>query len=141
MKPNFLTIDPEDDIEVLKGLASPIRIRILKLLRSEGRLNVNDISHRLSLPQSTVAINVQTLEEAGLISTEAVKAKKGHQKICSARFDEIIVRFEGDEPKRDANVVEVAMPTRPAVSARPMASSACSTSPTPFSIRPASRRR
>ncbi len=46
MKPNFLTIDPEEDINVLKGLASPIRIRILKLLRSEGRLNVNDISHQ-----------------------------------------------------------------------------------------------
>jgi predicted transcriptional regulator len=111
MKPNFLTIDPEDDIEVLKGLASPIRIRILKLLRSEGPLNVNDISHRLELPQSTVAINVQTLEEAGLIVTEAVKARKGHQKICSARFDEIIVRFEAEEElQRDSNIVEVAMP-------------------------------
>ncbi|RUT97172.1 transcriptional regulator, partial [Mesorhizobium sp. USDA-HM6] len=44
MKPNFLTIDPEDDIEVLKGLASPIRVRILKLLRSQGPLNVNDIT-------------------------------------------------------------------------------------------------
>src|SRR5262245_64002241 len=108
MKPNFLTIDPEEDIDILKGLASPIRVRILKLLRSEGRLNVNDISHRLALPQSTVAINVQTLEEAGLISTEAVKAKKGHQKICSARFDEIIVRFETEELQRDENIVEVA---------------------------------
>ncbi|TGQ56666.1 MarR family transcriptional regulator [Mesorhizobium sp. M1C.F.Ca.ET.193.01.1.1] len=111
MKPNFLTIDPEDDIEVLKGLASPIRVRILKLLRSEGPLNVNDITRRLELPQSTVAINVQTLEEAGLIVTEAVKARKGHQKICSARFDEIIVRFEAEEElRRDANVIEVAMP-------------------------------
>jgi predicted transcriptional regulator len=110
MKPNFLTINPEEDMEVLKGLASPIRIRILTLLRAEGRLNVNDISHRLGLPQSTVAINVQMLEEAGLIATEAVKARKGHQKICSARFDEIIVRFETVELQRDANVVEVAMP-------------------------------
>ncbi|CDX24627.1 putative DNA-binding protein [Mesorhizobium sp. ORS 3324] len=111
MKPNFLTIDPEDDIEVLKGLASPIRVRILKLLRSEGPLNVNDITRRLELPQSTVAINVQTLEDAGLIATEAVKARKGHQKICSARFDEIIVRFEAEEElKRDANIIEVAMP-------------------------------
>ncbi|WP_192250247.1 ArsR/SmtB family transcription factor [Mesorhizobium silamurunense] len=111
MKPNFLTIDPEDDIEVLKGLASTIRVRILKLLRSEGPLNVNDITRRLELPQSTVAINVQTLEETGLIVTEAVKARKGHQKICSARFDEIIVRFEAEEElQRDANIIEVAMP-------------------------------
>jgi predicted transcriptional regulator len=57
-----------------------------------------------------VATNVQVLEEAGLIATETVKAKKGHQKICSARYDEIIVRFEADKPQRDANLVEVAMP-------------------------------
>jgi predicted transcriptional regulator len=110
MKPNFLTINPEEDIDVLKGLASPIRVRILKLLHSQGRLNVNDISRQLNLPQSTVAVNVQMLEEAGLIATEAVKAKKGHQKICSARFDEIIVRFEAVKPPRDSNVVDVAMP-------------------------------
>ena len=48
--------------------------------------------------------------KSGLISTDTVKAKKGHQKICSARFDEIIVRFEAAEARRDDNLVEVAMP-------------------------------
>jgi predicted transcriptional regulator len=110
MKPNFLTINPEDGIEVLKGLASTIRVSILNALHAKGRLNVNEISRELGLPQSTVATNIQVLEEAGLIVTETVKAKKGHQKICSARFDEIIVRFEGERPKRKDNLVEVAMP-------------------------------
>lgn len=110
MKPNFLTINPEESVEVLKGLASPIRIGILKALHAHGRMNVNEISAELKLPQSTVATNVQMLEEAGLITTETVKAKKGHQKICSARYEEIIVRFEGEKPKKDANLVEVAMP-------------------------------
>jgi predicted transcriptional regulator len=110
MKPNFLTINPDDGIDVLKGLASTIRVRILKLLHAEGRLNVNEISRALALPQSTVATNVQMLEEAGLILTETIKAKKGHQKICSARYDEIIVRFEGTPAKPDGNLVEVAMP-------------------------------
>lgn len=110
MKPNFLTINPDEGLDVLKGLASPIRLGILKLLRASGRLNVNEISHRLALPQSTVATNVQMLEDAGLIATETVKARKGHQKICSARYDEIIVRFEAEKPQRDANLVEVAMP-------------------------------
>ncbi len=110
MKPNFLTINPEDNIAILKGLASTIRIRILKLLHERGRLNVNEISRLLELPQSTVATNVQMLEEAGLITTETVKAKKGHQKICAARFDEIIVRFESAEPRQDSNMVEVSMP-------------------------------
>lgn len=110
MKPNFLTINPEDSLDVLKGLASPIRVRVLKLLHLKGPLNVNEISHLLQLPQSTVATNIQVLEEAELISTETVKAKKGHQKICSARFDEIVVRFEGFEPRRKDDFIEVSMP-------------------------------
>lgn len=110
VKPSFLTINPEDGIGVLKGLASPIRVAILRLLHTNGALNVNEISHRLSLPQSTVATNVQTLEDAGLITTETVKAKKGHQKICAARYDEIIVRFEGEKSQRSTDLVEVAMP-------------------------------
>ena len=110
MKPNFLTVNPEDNIDVLKGLASSVRVSILKLLHVKGPLNVNDISRLLALPQSTVATNVQVLEESGLIDTDTIKAKKGHQKICSARFDEIIVRFEGVEQKRDDHMVEVAMP-------------------------------
>jgi len=110
MKPNFLTINPEENIEILKGLASPVRVGILKLLHVAGPLNVNEISARLKLPQSTVATNVQVLEDTGLITTETVRAKKGHQKICSARFDEVIVRFEGVAQQRDNNMVEVAMP-------------------------------
>lgn len=111
MKPSFLTINPDDGIEVLKGLASPIRIDILKLLRSSGSMNVNEISQRLALPQSTVATNVQVLEQCGLIETSTIKARKGHQKVCSARYDEILVRFEGDpKPAAGGKLIEVAMP-------------------------------
>lgn len=110
MRPNFLTINPEDSADILRGLASPVRVRILKLLRANGPQNVNDISRLLDLPQSTVATNIQVLEEAALISTSTVKARKGHQKICSARFDEIIVRFEEEPEPRNQDVIEVAMP-------------------------------
>jgi predicted transcriptional regulator len=110
MAPNFLTIDPDDGMKVLKGLASPVRTRILKLLHDRGKLNVNEISHRLGLPQSTVATNIQVLEKAGLVATETINAKKGQQKICSARYHEIVVRFESEARKRDSNLVEVSMP-------------------------------
>ena len=66
MSRNFLVIDPEDGIEVLKGLASPVRVKMLKLLHMEGALNGNDIAAKLSLPQSTVSTNLQILEAAGL---------------------------------------------------------------------------
>jgi predicted transcriptional regulator len=110
MAPNFLTIDPDDGMKVLKGLASPVRARILKLLHERGKLNVNEISHELQLPQSTVATNVQVLERAGLIGTETINARKGQQKICTARYNEILIRFETEARRRDNDLVEVSMP-------------------------------
>ncbi len=110
MKPNFLTITPDDGMPVFKGLASPVRMNILKLLHNRGQLNVNEISRELKLPQSTVATNVQMLEEAGLITTETIRAKKGQQKVCSARFGEIVLRFESSSAKPGKNLVEVSMP-------------------------------
>ena len=106
----FLTIGPDDNVSVIKGLSSPVRLRILHLLRRRGPANVNEISAHLGLPQSTIATNVQVLEAAGLIRTELLKAAKGQQKVCSARYDEIVIRLDGAPAKRQDNVIEVAMP-------------------------------
>ncbi|CDP51742.1 ArsR/SmtB family transcription factor [Paradevosia shaoguanensis] len=110
MSRNFLVVDPEEGLDVLRGLASAVRVRILKLLHVRGPLNVNDIAEALSLPQSTVSSNVQILEEAGLIRTETQKARKGNQKICHSTFDEVLVMFKEDIQHAKANAIEVAMP-------------------------------
>ncbi|GGA41873.1 ArsR/SmtB family transcription factor [Pelagibacterium lentulum] len=110
MARNFLVVDPEDSMEVLKGLASPVRIRILKLLHVRGSLNVNDIASILELPQSTVSSNVQILEEAGLVRSETQKARKGNQKICHSTFDEVLVAFKEDLAKVKGGHIEVSMP-------------------------------
>jgi len=110
MSRNFLVVDPEEGLDVLRGLASAVRVRILKLLHLRGPLNVNDIAEALSLPQSTVSSNVQILEEAGLIRTETQKARKGNQKICHSTFDEVLVMFKEDIQHAKANAIEVAMP-------------------------------
>jgi len=68
----------------LHGLASPARVRILRLLHRNTGVNVNDIAEALELPQSTVSSNLQILEAAGLIRTETQKGRKGHQKVCFA---------------------------------------------------------
>ncbi len=106
----FLTVNPGDDVEVVRGLASPVRLQILQLLRQQGPMNVNEISRHLGLPQSTVATNIQALEGPGLIATELTKAAKGQQKICRARFDEIVIRLDGSDAQTQDNLIEVAMP-------------------------------
>jgi len=110
MSRNFLVVDPEENLDVLKGLASPIRVKILKLLHVEGPLNGNEIAERLELPQSTVSTNIQILEGAGLIRTETQKARKGNQKICHSTFDEVLVMFKDAIRPANTNTIEVAMP-------------------------------
>ncbi|MEX1180397.1 MAG: helix-turn-helix domain-containing protein [Cucumibacter sp.] len=110
MAKNFLVVDPEDGQSVLRGLASPVRIKILKLLHTHGALNVNEIAGHLSLPQSTVSSNVQTLEEASLIRTEIHKARKGNQKVCHSAFDEVLVMFKEDIQRMRPDAIEVSMP-------------------------------
>lgn len=102
-----LVLDARRDAPILRALASEVRLRILELL-GKGPLNVNAIAEDLDLPQSTVAVNVQTLEEAGLVATEAVKARKGTQKLCRARYTEVLLRFGEPLPLDDA--IQVAMP-------------------------------
>ncbi|MDR3373715.1 MAG: ArsR family transcriptional regulator [Ancalomicrobiaceae bacterium] len=110
MQRDFLVIDPEQGMATLKGLASPIRVQILKLLHKKGPLNVNDIASELALPQSTVSINVQILEVGGLIRTENQKARKGNQKICIPIADEILVVFKSNGHGTDTDAIEVSMP-------------------------------
>ena len=110
MSRNFLVVDPEADMSVLKGLASPARVSILKLLHEKGPINVNEIADILDLPQSSVSTNVQMLEEAGLIRTETHKARKGNQKVCYSVYDEILVVFKTDIKEAEADAIEVSMP-------------------------------
>jgi predicted transcriptional regulator len=110
MSRNFLLVDPEERPDVLRGLASPVRVKILRALHVSGGLNVNDIASRLELPQSTVSSNLQILEEAGLIKTETQKARKGNQKICRAIYDEVLVMFKEDVAATKPDMIEVAMP-------------------------------
>jgi len=106
----FLTLLPDENRDAINALAAPVRLAILKLLRQSGPMNVNMISAALQLPQSTIATNIKVLEAARLIHTEAAKARKGQQKICSVPFDGVLIRLDGAAPKQRDNLVEVAMP-------------------------------
>ncbi len=110
MSRNFLIVDPEEGIEVLKAFSSPARVKVLKLLHTRGAMNINDIASALDLPQSSVSSNVQILEDAGLIRTETQRARKGNQKLCHTLFDEVLVMFKEDATTADSDTVEVAMP-------------------------------
>ncbi len=103
-----LVINPLEDMDKLKALASEPRIRMLDLV-SENAMNINEIADALSLPQSTVATHILILESAGLILTESVKAKKGNQKLCRCAFRDIIMQFP-EKQSESEDFIEVEMP-------------------------------
>ena len=110
MSRNFLVVDPDENLDVLRALASQARVRVLKLLHAKGAMNVNDIAASLELPQSTISANIQILEDAGLIRTETQRARKGNQKICHTSFDQVLVMFKEDVEALHPSAIEVTMP-------------------------------
>lgn len=105
---NTIVINPLEDLNKIKALASEPRIQMLNLLRSKT-LNINEIAEVLNLPQSTVATHISILEEANLITTESVKAKKGNQKLCKPSFRELLIQFP-EEKNTEENFIEIEMP-------------------------------
>lgn len=53
--------------EVLKALAHPARLRILKLLAARGACICGDLVEAMPLSQSTVSQHLKVLKQAGLI--------------------------------------------------------------------------
>ena len=108
-KSRSLIIDSSRDSRILTVLGTEVRLRILELLQNQ-ELNITEISRRLGIPQSTAATSVLALEEAGLIDSHSANGVKGGQKVCSARYKEILVTFSAQTPQIENNMIEVEMP-------------------------------
>jgi DNA-binding transcriptional ArsR family regulator len=52
---------------VLKAIAEPRRLEILRLLRDEGDLSVTDIGRRIDVTQQAASLHLKVLEQAGLV--------------------------------------------------------------------------
>ena len=105
-----LIVDPLERLDILKALASEIRVRILELLTRKGPHNVNQVAAELDLPQSTVSANIQVLVDAGLVRTRSQKARKGSQKICHSTFSELLIAFNEDSHRHKNGSIDVEMP-------------------------------
>ncbi len=63
----FSLLNYEKNAEVLKALAHPIRIKILKELITRGACNVTQIVDILGIPQSTVSQHLSKMKSQKLI--------------------------------------------------------------------------
>lgn len=103
---SLLQIGPDQIMTIAKSLTTQLRVDLLTALM-DGDSNLNELASRLNIPLSTATVNVQKLEEAGLINTEWLPGKRGTQKICSLAFEEIRISLTSKPAKQAFREVEM----------------------------------
>jgi DNA-binding transcriptional ArsR family regulator len=94
MDKNFKTYN--QTAEILKAIAHPVRLCILKGLLEKGSCNVTYMQECLELPQSTVSQHLQKLRSLGIVETE----RHGLEMIYSVKDERIrhlVQLFLGEE--------------------------------------------
>lgn len=64
-----------------KALSSPVRLKILDMLKNTSR-SLQEISTLLNIPLSSTALHIKTLEEAQLVVTESQPGIHGAMRVC-----------------------------------------------------------
>lgn len=78
-----------DVAELLKVLAHPVRLCIVKGLLGKGKCNVTYMQGCLDMPQSTVSQHLQKLRTAGIIEGERSGLEINYR-VCDERVEKII---------------------------------------------------
>ncbi|MGV8979796.1 ArsR/SmtB family transcription factor [Clostridium sp.] len=82
--------------ELLKALAHPVRICIIRGLMSKGSCNVTYMQDCLNIPQSTVSQHLQKLKSLGIIKGERDGLQINY-KICNETIINVVNAMFPDE--------------------------------------------
>lgn len=94
----------DEGLEIFKALGSNVRVEIIKILRENNGMNMNDLATALNITNGALTSHIKKLEECGLISISSESAGHGNQKICSVHLDKILIDLDSQE--EDANVYQ-----------------------------------
>ena len=88
-----LTIEDTDRLSIIaKALSNRERLAIVKSLINSS-LNISEIASQLHIPQSTAALHLKVLEEAGIIQSELLPGERGTMKLCTRCMDKLEINL------------------------------------------------
>lgn len=91
---NYNINDFNEKAEILKVLAHPVRLCIVRGLVDKGQCNVSHMHNCLNMPQSTISQHLQKLKAAGIIKGERNGLEINYS-ICDKRiYNFIRILFE-----------------------------------------------
>jgi DNA-binding transcriptional ArsR family regulator len=94
MDPNFTAYTKT--AELLKALAHPVRLCIVKGLAKKEACNVSYMQECLDLPQSTVSQHLQKLRSLGIVTCER-KGLEVNYSLADERVRQLILVLLGEE--------------------------------------------
>lgn len=94
----------DEGLEIFKALGSNIRVEIIKALRDNNGMSMNDLAARLNITNGALTSHIKKLEDCGLISVTSESASHGNQKICTVHLDKILVEME--TPLAEKNIYQ-----------------------------------
>jgi len=99
-------IPPHQIQETAKALSGDLRLRILEAL-GKGTRSISQLMEALGAAQPTVSINVQILEQAGLITTAP---GPNREKLCSRAHDYLLFELPRETGESLSDLEEISMP-------------------------------
>ncbi len=102
-------LDSNEGGRILRALAAEQRVRLLSLL-SKRAMNINEIAAQLGVSQPTASVHIRVLEEAGLVECEYVSNRRGSEKRCWVRYDELVFQLDSPPQQSSEDYEELAMP-------------------------------
>lgn len=99
----------EQLVKIGKALSSPVRIEMLRILRSRQMMSIADIARTMRIPASSAAMHIKNLKEAKLIWIVEQPGTRGLIKLCGCDADRVQIRLS--EISEDvSNVISQEMP-------------------------------
>jgi predicted transcriptional regulator len=83
----------EETARFFRALSSPVRIKMLATILKKPLKNITELAEEFSLPLSTAAFHVKTLEKAGLIFVQEKPGLRGSQKLCAIQAEDVYLKF------------------------------------------------
>lgn len=92
--------------EVAKALSGDLRLRILEVL-GDQTMSISQLMQRLGAAQPTISINVQILEQAGLVVTTL---GSNREKFCSRIYQSLLMELPNRQGDALRDLEEIHMP-------------------------------
>ncbi|MCR4654967.1 MAG: ArsR family transcriptional regulator [Lachnospiraceae bacterium] len=94
-------------VPLFKCLGSETRVAILKLLSSEGPMQMSAIAENLGITAGSLSLHIKMLTECGLINIRFETGRHGLQRICSIADEKILIDLESAANSKNVYETEI----------------------------------